>query len=160
MRAVERLGGSYAAGRLNEDSLELRIGDALAATSDEGLRLALWGLPSGDDLARRWRAAADRVLGATTCLVISGAPDLLLAPEAERQRWVIGRHEECDVQPTSISVSRHHARIDYRGGCWTVTDLRSANGTFVNGTRVSRHELRPRDVVHFAAVTATLERRF
>jgi hypothetical protein len=157
--AVERLGGSYAAGRLGEDSLEFRVGQALTATSDDGLRLALFGLPDAEDLARRARAFGDRVLGTTTALLIDGRPDLLLSPSAERQSWLIGRASDCDIQPVAISVSRRHARVDVRGGCWTVTDLDSANGTFVNGVRVSRAALRPRDVVHFAAVSAELQRR-
>lgn len=92
--------------------------------------------------------------------MISGRPDLLLSPAAERASWVVGRSSTCDIQPTAISVSRQHARVDYRGGCWSVADLDSANGTYVNGVRVSRHELRPHDVVAFAAVRAQLQRRW
>jgi pSer/pThr/pTyr-binding forkhead associated (FHA) protein len=46
--------------------------------------------------------------------------------------------------------------VVFRGGCWTVEDLGSRNGTLVNGVRVERHELRRGDVVGFAAVSAQL----
>lgn len=115
-------------------------------------------MPDADDLAGRWRAFADRLTGASVGLLIHGSPDLLLTPAAERQSWIVGRASGCEVQPRAISVSRRHARIDVRGGCWTVTDLDSANGTFVNGVRVSRAALRPKDVVRFAAVTGELRR--
>jgi len=48
----------------------------------------------------------------------------------------IGRAEDCAVRNTDGSVSRYHAKI-VRGddGGYTVTDLASTNGTFVNNHR-------------------------
>jgi len=45
---------------------------------------------------------------------------------------LIGRNDDCLVQNTDASVSRHHARIELRDGAYHVTDLGSTNGTFVN----------------------------
>lgn len=45
---------------------------------------------------------------------------------------LIGRNDDCQVQNTDASVSRHHARIELRGGSYHVTDNGSTNGTFVN----------------------------
>lgn len=39
--------------------------------------------------------------------------------------------------PDDERVSRLHARIEQQGNHWVVTDLGSANGTFVNGNRIS-----------------------
>jgi diguanylate cyclase (GGDEF)-like protein len=47
---------------------------------------------------------------------------------------LIGRNDDCQVQNTDSSVSRHHARIELRGEAYHVTDLGSTNGTFVNNT--------------------------
>jgi ABC-type multidrug transport system ATPase subunit len=44
-------------------------------------------------------------------------------------------------------VSRRHACISLQGGTATLTDLNSANGTFVNGIRISAAALRPGDQV-------------
>ncbi len=54
----------------------------------------------------------------------------------------VGREEGNDLRLVSPKVSRHHARIESAGGSWHVTDLRSANGTVLNGERL-RGESRP-----------------
>ncbi len=49
----------------------------------------------------------------------------------------IGRATDCDLQLVEGHVSRHHALLhEERGAIW-IEDLRSANGTFVNGDRVA-----------------------
>ncbi len=45
----------------------------------------------------------------------------------------IGRHEDNTVVLPDPNVSRHHAEISLEGSRWTIRDLDSANGTFVNG---------------------------
>jgi hypothetical protein len=48
----------------------------------------------------------------------------------------IGRGTDCDVVLADAHASRHHARLDVRGGVIVLTDLGSTNGTRVNGRRV------------------------
>lgn len=59
--------------------------------------------------------------------------------EVPGDRVRIGRHPDNEVQIDSMAVSRHHCLLE-RGpqGGWTVEDLGSNNGTFVNGARVSQ----------------------
>jgi predicted component of type VI protein secretion system len=54
----------------------------------------------------------------------------------KREKLLIGRAEECDIRPLSEDVSRRHCAV-HRGedDVW-VEDLRSRNGTFVNGRRI------------------------
>jgi DNA-binding winged helix-turn-helix (wHTH) protein len=51
---------------------------------------------------------------------------------------IVGRHPESDVWVDASSVSRVHARIVIAGGHATVEDRGSTNGTFMNGSRISR----------------------
>jgi adenylate cyclase len=54
------------------------------------------------------------------------------------QSWAIGRGDGCAVMLDSRSVSRLHALIQRReGGDYSLVDLGSRNGCFVNGQRVS-----------------------
>lgn len=49
---------------------------------------------------------------------------------------ILGRHPDCDVVLESGSVSRQHARLWKVGEKYYIEDLRSRNGTFVNGRAV------------------------
>ena len=69
---------------------------------------------------------------------------LLLEPAGRRfplnagQSWTLGRGDGCTVMLDSRSVSRLHALIQRReGGDYSLVDLGSRNGCFVNGQRVS-----------------------
>ena len=62
----------------------------------------------------------------------------------------IGREVDGGLRPDSELVSRRHALLSSRPDGWWIQDLGSANGTFVNGERVSRAPLITGDIVHFA----------
>jgi hypothetical protein len=49
----------------------------------------------------------------------------------------VGRHSSCDIQVDDPGVSRQHARITWRETGYAIEDLGSANGTFVNGERLT-----------------------
>ena len=58
----------------------------------------------------------------------------------------IGRAPECAIMLQDGFVSSHHARVFQRGGRVWVEDLRSTNGTLLNGQRLRRRAaLRPGD---------------
>jgi predicted component of type VI protein secretion system len=52
-------------------------------------------------------------------------------------KLLIGRAEECDVRPLGEEVSRRHCAMVEEAGVLTVEDLKSRNGTYVNGARIS-----------------------
>jgi len=55
----------------------------------------------------------------------------------------IGRAEDNDSKLTDPKASRHHARVQREGETFSLTDLGSANGTWVGGVRlVAAHTLR------------------
>lgn len=49
----------------------------------------------------------------------------------------IGRSSNNDIQIPEQRVSRQHAVVQYRDGIFMITDLDSANGTFVNDERIT-----------------------
>lgn len=60
----------------------------------------------------------------------------------------IGRQEGNDLVLTQNDVSRCHARLGFRRNSFMVEDLKSSNGTRVNGLRIQdKAEIRDRDVL-------------
>jgi hypothetical protein len=68
-------------------------------------------------------------------------------PLAEAE-YLIGRHRDNNIQIADLGVSGFHARL-YRGPeGYVIEDLKSRNGTWVNGSRVFHHLLADGDRVH------------
>jgi pSer/pThr/pTyr-binding forkhead associated (FHA) protein len=59
----------------------------------------------------------------------------------------IGRNPANDIVIDNVGVSRRHAVIKWSGDRATVEDLGSANGTFVNGQKITSQELKDGDVI-------------
>ena len=64
---------------------------------------------------------------------------------------MVGRDRACSVVLSHPAVSRRHAKITMSGNSCLLEDLKSANGTYVNNTRVERATIKPGDVVRFGA---------
>jgi hypothetical protein len=83
-----------------------------------------------------------------------GVGTVLPLVEAE---YLVGRHRDNGVQLSDLGVSGFHARI-YRGpDGYTIEDLKSRNGTFVNGARVFHAALQHGDRVHLGATDLVFE---
>ncbi len=65
---------------------------------------------------------------------------------------VIGRDTDSDIQIDERQVSRRHAEITYTSQTYTIRDLGSKNGTFVNGQAISQepHPIRNGDEIGIA----------
>lgn len=61
--------------------------------------------------------------------------------EIRRSGTVLGRGVSADVVVPETSLSREHVRFEYRSGSWQVIDLASANGTLVEGWKVTESPL-------------------
>jgi len=70
-----------------------------------------------------------------------------VAPSGSK-RQIIGRGKEADIYLPAPVVSRRHALLQEETSEWTLTDLGSRNGTFLNSKRVTRVErLKKNDVI-------------
>ena len=81
-------------------------------------------------------------------LTLSGDGNREEYPVTERTR--IGRSPGNDIIVDNPTISRRHAEILLRDGSAVVRDLKSANGTMVNGRRIAGEEpLQEGDTVTF-----------
>ncbi len=54
----------------------------------------------------------------------------------KRNGFTIGREDDNDLPIKSPKISRHHARIEFDGANYRVSDLNSTNGTFLANTKL------------------------
>ncbi|MDY6874868.1 MAG: FHA domain-containing protein [Chloroflexota bacterium] len=68
----------------------------------------------------------------------------------------LGRSHDCDVHVPDKRASRRHAEINWDGEASTLRDLDSANGTFLNGRRITISQtLRDGDEIVIASAVFT-----
>ncbi len=70
-------------------------------------------------------------------------------------RALIGRSPECDVFLDDVTVSRRHAELVHDAGAYTIRDLGSLNGTFVNRHRIESAVLEDDDEVQIGKYRMT-----
>ena len=100
-------------------------------------------------------AGEDKILKSKDKLQLAGVNDVVIVVDrdyghnlndstiniieklSKKKKISIGRSNDCDITIPSDTVSRFHAVIENtRNGIYTIRDLNSRNGTFVNGKRV------------------------
>jgi len=88
--------------------------------------------------------------------IAEGVPPRSPAPTHARKTGVhdvpgatitVGRLPENDVVLDDLLVSRHHALLKRSQGRWSVRDLGSANGTYLNGRRITEADAEDGDLV-------------
>jgi pSer/pThr/pTyr-binding forkhead associated (FHA) protein len=92
------------------------------------------------------RAAGRPVPAGAQLRVMAGFFEGLELP-IDREWLVIGRGKSAEIMLAEPTISRAHAAIGYDGGGFFVQDLRSTNGTLVNGERRERASLRDHDEI-------------
>jgi hypothetical protein len=164
--AAER---EYLAGRLKdacaEDRLSLqtfihRLDLLYAARTAREMRALIADLPK----SRPFEGPLARIAGwVAECVAVwadawgrATAQRLLLPAEGS---VVLGRSHDCSCVMSHPTVSRRHARLTHTETGWTLRDLASSNGTYLNGARITDTALvHPGDEVWLGSVRLSLVR--
>ena len=77
----------------------------------------------------------------------------------EADEILLGRHISADIRLSDASVSRYHAVMIVSAGVWSITDLDSKSGTFVNDRKVKQAKLHPGDCIRLGNVQMYLARQ-
>ncbi len=67
-----------------------------------------------------------------------------------KKKLLVGRREGCDITLRFANVSAHHCQLSLEHGYWFIKDLKSRNGTKLNGTRIERKRVDPGDELSVA----------
>jgi pSer/pThr/pTyr-binding forkhead associated (FHA) protein len=61
--------------------------------------------------------------------------------------FTIGRSDECSIQLNEGGISRIHVEVICNNGIWTIEDKSSRNGTYVNGSRIERCDVKENTLI-------------
>jgi hypothetical protein len=70
-------------------------------------------------------------------LIVTSGKSAGRAISLKAGKLLIGRAEDCDIRPLGEEVSRRHCSVVATDAEMTVEDLKSRNGTYVNGVRIA-----------------------
>jgi hypothetical protein len=79
--------------------------------------------------------------------------------QPDQARTLIGRSPECDVFLDDVTVSRRHAELVREGETFSIRDLGSLNGTYVNRRRIESAVLENDDEVQIGKYRLTFLQR-
>jgi pSer/pThr/pTyr-binding forkhead associated (FHA) protein len=123
-------------GRLTLDAFASRVEAAYRAVDDEELGAAVADL---DPQRGRVRGALARLFSRRRRIEVRLSRHM--------KAVTVGRSRNCDVVVGEETVSPVHAELRHSGDAWTVRDLESTNGTWLNGSRVREARLNRGDVL-------------
>jgi hypothetical protein len=108
----------------------------------------------GDEIA----AALDEAIRGPALVVRSGGGRAGESFVPAGDRTLIGRSPDCDIFLDDVTVSRRHAELLRDGDRFTIRDLGSLNGTFVNRRRIEAADLVDDDEVQIGKYRMTFRR--
>jgi sigma-B regulation protein RsbU (phosphoserine phosphatase) len=91
-------------------------------------------------------------------IVANNGPQAGRRYELQGDKWILGRHPDCNIVIEVGAVSRNHCQIVREGSDYKLEDLNSRNGTFVNDEPdkiVGRRTLKIGDVMRVCEVSFT-----
>ena len=82
-------------------------------------------------------------------LVVVQGPDMgkIFSLSGEHRSFTIGRKMTNNIYLTDINASREHARVEWRDGSLLLKDLKSRNGTYVNGNKIEEQRIGSGDLI-------------
>jgi transcriptional regulator with GAF, ATPase, and Fis domain len=116
---------------------------------------------SSDETTTLARSSATLAASARFAVEVAEGPERGRRLEIEPQepaRLLVGTSAACTLRLPDALVSRRHLGLSVEGSELHLVDLRSTNGTWVNGVRVTEAWLRGGEVIHLGSSRLTVVR--
>ncbi len=145
-------------GCLTLDTFAHRVDRAYRARTEEELDVLVADLPPQGGRFRPLLEVLRRVVAGIGRRPVAGPPAIEIEVRLPRdlEALTVGRSSDCDVVVGERSVSRFHAELRHDEDDWTVRDLDSTNGTWLNGARVREARVFRGDVLSLGALRMEL----
>jgi len=95
-----------------------------------------------DALSKEEQFAVDALPYGNALLIVRRGPNKGARFLLDADLVTVGRHPNADIFLDDVTVSRKHAEITRSGGVFTVNDLASLNGTYLEGARIDSDKLK------------------
>lgn len=99
--------------------------------------------------AVKWAGEAPRTGAAGMILQTQLAPGRI---PLQQDQVLVGRSAQCNLQIADPAISSRHCEFQFDGRQWWLSDLKSSNGTLVNGKPIQRRALRAGDKIDIGRV--------
>lgn len=142
--------GRSSTGLQAEIDTQVSPGETPAVTEAQRRRTPPPPTPAHEPPATAVEAAASSVPAGWYLRPKDGRPSVPL----RKSKIVIGRTGNCDIALETRGVSGQHCQLSWDAGHWSLRDLGSRNGTFVNGAAVDHWVLSPGDEIRLGENTA------
>lgn len=148
---INTASGTFLNGKKISGTMPVRVGDVITI---QGVELELVdaseGAPEGKTLVLSGTALLEMGVGGWSIMADSGPEKGQVI--AVKETIMIGRALECDLSILEPGLSRKHAELTLDQGDLWIRDLKSSNGTYVNGKKVELQELKDGDNLQFEKV--------
>ena len=95
-----------------------------------------------DALSKEEQFAVDALPYGNALLIVRRGPNKGARFLLDADLVTVGRHPNADIFLDDVTVSRKHAEITRSAGVFTVNDLGSLNGTYLEGARIDSDKLK------------------
>ncbi len=136
-------------GHRNPDGANFCASCGTALTESQGSDTTITFAPTEleADLEEEVHITPDELEGGRGVLIVKRGPNAGSKFFMDADATNVGRHPESDIFLDDITVSRRHAELRRAEGSFSLHDIGSLNGTYVNRERVEEAELHSGDEI-------------
>jgi len=132
---------------------------ALLAVEDDETTLSLAALEDRQAIEAEFGGILDELPAGIGMVVVRRGPNQGSSFMLDRTVTSLGRHPDSDIFLDDVTVSRRHAILSRVENGFSIQDLGSLNGTFVNRRRVDAQRLEDGDDVQIGKYKLTFLQR-